>query len=58
MTRGLENRVLVVRSLVTEENMQRTIVDGFGLLEEQVSILLTDLTGDEGGYYLVYGIKA
>jgi hypothetical protein len=58
VTKGLEDRVLVVRSLVTEEDVQRTIVDGFGLLEEQVSILLTDLAGDEGGYYLVHGIKA
>ncbi len=47
-----------MRSLVTEEDVQRTIVDGFGLLEEQVSILLADLAGDEGGYDLVHGVEA
>ena len=47
-----------MRSLVTEEDVQRTIVDGLGLLEEQVSILLADLTGDEGRYDLMYGVEA
>ena len=47
-----------MRSLVTEGDVQRTIIDGFGLLEERVNILLADLAGNEGGYELVYGVEA
>ena len=58
MTKGLQNRLLVVRSLVTEENVQRAIIDRFGALQQLVGVVLTDFADDKGRHNLVHWIEA
>jgi hypothetical protein len=47
-----------VRPLITEKDVQRTIIDRFGLLEQQIGIVLIDFANDEGRHHLVDRIEA
>jgi hypothetical protein len=47
-----------VGPLITEKDTQRTIINGFGLLQQQVCFLLVDLANDEGWHDLVNWVKA
>jgi len=57
LTKGFQDRFPIVRPLVTEENMQRAIIDPIGFLEELISLLLVDPPGDKSRNDLVHRIE-
>lgn len=57
LTQGVEDRVLVGGSLVTEEDPKGTVIDAGGFFQQFVRVLLGNASGHKGWHDLVHRIK-